>query len=37
MNIKASDVNELCDNTVKTHHVSQSDYFKKTWFFRQDL
>ena len=30
--MKASDANELlCDNTVKTHHVSRSDYFKKTW------
>ena len=27
MNIKASDANELCDNTVKTHFVSRSDYF----------
>ena len=28
MNIKASGANELCDNRVKTHHASRSDYFK---------
>ena len=28
MNMKASDVNELCDNTVKTHHVNWSDFLK---------
>ena len=38
MNIKASDANKLlCDNTVKTHHVSRSDYSMKTWLSIQDL
>ena len=35
MTEKALDVNELlCDNnTVKTHHVSQSDFLKKPLAF----
>ena len=39
MTKKVSDVTELlCDNNaVKTHHVNQSDFLKKTWFFEQDL
>ena len=39
MTEKALDANELlCDNnTVKTHHVNRSDFFKKTWLSRQDL
>ena len=33
MTEKASDVNEMCDNnTVKTHHVNRSDFFKKLGF-----
>ena len=32
MNMKASDMNELCDNTVKTHHVNWSDFLKKLGF-----
>ena len=34
MTKKASDANELlCDNnTVKTHHVNRSDFFKKLGF-----
>ena len=37
--IKASDVNKLLsdNNTDKTHHVNQSDFFQKTWLSRQDL
>ena len=32
MTIKASDTNKLLrdNNTVKTHHVNQSDFLKKT-------
>ena len=36
----ASDAKEItiCDNnTVKSHHVNWSDFFKKTWLFSQDL
>ena len=33
MTEKASDVDEMCDNnTVKTHHVNWSDFFKKLGF-----
>ena len=40
MTKKASDVNKilLCDNnTVKTHHVNRSDFFKETWLSGQDI
>ena len=39
MTVKASDANKLLcnNNTIKTHHVNRSDFFKKTWLSRQDL
>ena len=28
----------MCDNnTIKSHHVSWSDFFRKTWLSSQDL
>ena len=37
--IKASDAKELlCDNnTVTTHRVNRSDFFKKTWLSKRDV
>ena len=39
MTVKASDTNKLLcnNNTIKTHHVNRSDFFKKTWLSRQDI